>query len=129
MLAVLTAARLEAAGHTVDAVYTYGAPRPVSGTRRGLHRNAWLAEPSALSTTSISSHGFHSWSELPPCRETDVLDSRENLHTDAGAWHIARDVVIARLSTSDELRLPVSATTISAYARLIEAIRSNRDPG
>ena len=73
-LAVLTAARLEAAGHTVDAVYTYGAPRPGLRDFAGAYTATLGSRTFPRYQPHRSGHaGSIVGSELPPCRETDVL--------------------------------------------------------
>lgn len=124
-LAVLTAARLEAQGHTVDAVYTYGAPRP------------GLRDFAGAYTATLGSRTFRVINHIDLVTRVPLLvqnfrhvgrrmyfDGRENLHADAGAWHIARDDVIARFKHFGRIEAAgIGNHEISAYARLVEAVQ------
>lgn len=97
-LAVLAAGRLVSADHNVDHVYTYGSPR------------VGLKDFAAAYTAALGLNTYRVINHIDIVTRVPLLiqnyrhvgrrmyfDGNGRFHSDAGAWHIARDDVFARL--------------------------------
>ena len=124
-LATLAAARLVAAGHGVDSVYTYGSPRV--GLRD--FAAAYEAALGAKTYRVINHIDIVTRVPLLILRYRHVgkrmyFDANERFHPDASGWHIARDDLAARLRHWGRIESSgVAPHAIPFYVDRIESIQ------
>lgn len=124
-LAALAAARLTAAGRDVDHVYTYGSPRT------GL-RDFATAYDAVLGTNTyrVINH-IDIVTRIPLLVQNYrhvgrrmYFDGNGKFHADAGAWHIAKDDLLARLRHFGRIQSAgVAPHDIPRYVERIESIQ------
>lgn len=124
-LAVLAAARLVAAGTPVADVYTYGGPRnglkPFSAaynSRLGPNTYRVINHIDIVTRVPLLLQGYsHVGRRM-------YFDGSGTFHPDAGAWHIVRDDLAARLTNWGRIESAgVLPHEISRYVERIESIQ------
>jgi triacylglycerol lipase len=124
-LAVLAASRVVAAGGDVSQVYTYGAPR------------AGLKDFAAAYNDVLGSNTYRVINHIDIVTRVPLLvqnyrhvgrrmyfDGNEAFHPDAGAWHITKDDILARLRHFGTIRSAgVVPHEISRYLDRVRSIQ------
>lgn len=124
-LAVLAASRTVAAEGTVDHVYTYGSPR------------AGLKDFAAAYNDVLGSNTYRVINHIDIVTRVPLLvqnyrhvgrrmyfDGTETFHPDAGAWHIAKDDLVARFKHFGTIRSAgVGSHEIGQYLERIRSIQ------
>ena len=122
-LATLAAARLASAGRSVDSVYTYGSPR------------VGLRDFSAAYGAALGPNTYRVINHIDIVTRVPLLlqsyrhvghrmyfDAKGHFHRKAGAWHIARDDVAARMTHWG--RIDAAGVTPHEIARYVSRVES-----